>query len=181
MSSLSLLRAVFLRYFNASGCDLDGEIGEDHNPETHLIPRILMAITGEIEAMTIFGTDYPTPDGTCIRDYIHVNDLAAAHALALTYLRAGNETTAVNLGTGNGFSVKQIIDTAEQVTGRKVPINYGPRRAGDPPELICNPAKAKTVLGWEAQYKDPRSHIESAWKWMTGPRKGRYAKRESKK
>lgn len=168
------LRAVFLRYFNASGCDLEGEIGEDHTPETHLIPRILMAITGEIEAMTVFGTDYPTPDGTCIRDYIHVNDLAAAHALALSYLREGKETTAVNLGTGNGFSVKQIIDTAEQVTGRKVPINYGPRRAGDPPELICNPAKAKAVLGWEAQYKDPRSHIESAWKWMTGPRKGRY-------
>ncbi|MDB6075968.1 MAG: UDP-glucose 4-epimerase [Verrucomicrobiaceae bacterium] len=168
------LRAVFLRYFNASGCDLDGEIGEDHTPETHLIPRILMAITGEIEAMTVFGTDYPTPDGTCIRDYIHVNDLASAHALALTYLRAGNETTAVNLGTGNGFSVKQIIDTAEQVTGRKVPLNYGPRRAGDPPELICNPAKAKAVLGWEAEYKDPRSHIESAWKWITGPHKGRY-------
>ncbi len=168
------LRAVFLRYFNASGCDLEGEIGEDHTPETHLIPRILMAITGEIEAMTVFGTDYPTPDGTCIRDYIHVNDLAAAHALALNYLRAGNETTAVNLGTGNGFSVKQIIDTAEQVTGRKVPVTYGPRRAGDPPELICNPAKARAVLGWEAQYKDPRSHIESAWKWMTGPRKGRY-------
>ncbi|MDB6140209.1 MAG: UDP-glucose 4-epimerase [Verrucomicrobiaceae bacterium] len=168
------LRAVFLRYFNASGCDMEGEIGEDHTPETHLIPRILMAITGEIETMTVFGTDYPTPDGTCIRDYIHVNDLATAHALALQYLRAGNETTAVNLGTGNGFSVKQIIDTAEQVTGRKVPVAYGPRRAGDPPELICNPAKAKAVLGWEAQYKDPRSHIESAWKWMTGPREGRY-------
>ena len=170
------LRTVFLRYFNASGCDPDGEIGEDHNPETHLIPRILMAITGEAEALTVFGTDYPTPDGTCIRDYIHVNDLASAHALALTYLRAGHETTAVNLGTGCGFSVKQIIQTVEQVTGRTVPVQYGPRRAGDPPELICNPAKAKAVLGWEAQYKDPRSHIESAWKWMTGPRGGRYAK-----
>ena len=170
------LRAVFLRYFNASGCDLEGAIGEDHTPETHLIPRILMAITGEIDAITVFGTDYPTPDGTCIRDYIHVSDLASAHALALSYLRAGNDTTAVNLGTGHGFSVKQIIDTAQQVTGRTVPVTYGPRRAGDPPELICNPAKAKAVLGWEAVHKDPRSHIESAWRWITGPKGGRYTK-----
>jgi UDP-glucose-4-epimerase GalE len=169
------LRSVFLRYFNASGCDLEGEIGEDHNPETHLIPRVLMAITGEIPAITVFGTDYPTPDGTCIRDYIHVNDLASAHALALGYLREGGETTAVNLGTGRGFSVKEIIKTAEDVTGSAVPVEYGPRRAGDPSELICNPAKAKAVLGWEAQHKDPRSHIQSAWNWMSGPRKGRYA------
>ena len=170
------LRAVFLRYFNASGCDLEGAIGEDHTPETHLIPRILMAITGEIEAITVFGTDYPTPDGTCIRDYIHVNDLASAHALALKYLRNGGETTAVNLGTGRGFSVKEIIQTAEAVTGRTVPVQYGPRRAGDPSELICLPTKAKEVLGWEAQYKDPRSHLESAWKWISGPHGGRYAK-----
>jgi len=169
------LQSVFLRYFNASGCDLDGEIGEDHNPETHLIPRILMALTGEIESITVFGTDYPTEDGTCIRDYIHVNDLANAHALALEHLRAGGESTAVNLGTGRGFSVKEIISTAEEVTGKKVPVSYGPRRAGDPPELICNPAKAKAVLGWEAEFKDPRQHIESAWKWITGPRKGRYS------
>lgn len=170
------LRSVCLRYFNASGCDFEGMIGEDHQPETHLIPRILMAITGEIEAITVFGTDYPTPDGTCIRDYIHVNDLASAHALALDYLRSGGATTAVNLGTGRGFSVKEIIHTAESVTGRKVPVEYGPRRAGDPSELICNPAKANAVLGWEAQYKDPRSHIESAWKWISGPRGGRYSK-----
>jgi UDP-glucose 4-epimerase len=168
------LRSVFLRYFNASGCDMDGELGEDHNPETHLIPRILMAITGEIEAMTVFGTDYPTPDGTCIRDYIHVEDLALAHALALNYLREGHPSTAVNLGTGRGFSVKEIIQTAEAITGKTVPVSYGPRRAGDPSELIANPAKAKAVLGWEAQHKDPRSHIESAWKWMSGPGKGRY-------
>jgi UDP-glucose-4-epimerase GalE len=170
------LRCVFLRYFNASGCDLEGEIGEDHNPETHLIPRILMAITGEIDAITVFGTDYPTADGTCIRDYIHVNDLAAAHVLALDYLRKGGETTAVNLGTGRGFSVKEIIRVSEEVTGLKVPVSYGPHRAGDPSELICNPAKAKAVLGWEAQLKDPRAHIESAWRWMSGPRKGRYRK-----
>lgn len=168
------LKSVFLRYFNASGCDAEGVIGEDHDPETHLIPRILMAVTGEIGSMTVFGTDYPTPDGTCIRDYIHVNDLARAHALALDYLRKGGDTTAVNLGTGRGFSVKEIISTAEDVTGKTVPVTYGPRRAGDPPELIANPAKAKEVLGWEAQFKDPRQHIESAWKWLTGPRKGRY-------
>ena len=168
------LKSVFLRYFNASGSDPEGRIGEDHDPETHLIPRVLMAAKGEIESMTIFGTDYPTPDGTCIRDYIHVNDLASAHALALEYLRGDGETTAVNLGTGRGFSVKEIIATAEAVTGKTIPVEYGERRAGDPAELICDPAKAKEVLGWEAVNKEPRSHIESAWKWMTGPRGGRY-------
>lgn len=170
------LECVFLRYFNASGCDPDGTIGEDHDPETHLIPRILMAIRGDIDSITVFGTDYPTPDGTCIRDYIHVCDLANAHALALDYLRRGGESTAVNLGTGRGFSVKEIISTVEEVTGKKVPVSYGPRRAGDPSELICQPAKAKAVLGWEAQYKDPRSHIESAWRWMSSATAGRYAK-----
>lgn len=169
------LKSVFLRYFNASGCDPAGEIGEDHDPETHLIPRILMAATGEIENITVFGTDYPTPDGTCIRDYIHVNDLATAHALALEYLREGGGTEAVNLGTGRGFSVNEIIQTAQAVTGKTIPVSYGPRRPGDPPELICHPTKAKTLLGWEATHKDPREHIQSAWNWMTGPKKGRYA------
>jgi UDP-glucose-4-epimerase GalE len=140
------LKSVFLRYFNASGCDPAGEIGEDHDPETHLIPRILMAATGEIENITVFGTDYPTPDGTCIRDYIHVNDLATAHALALDYLRQGGNTEAVNLGTGRGFSVNEIIQTAQAVTGKTIPVSYGPRRPGDPPELICQPTKAKTLL-----------------------------------
>ncbi len=169
------LRSIFLRYFNASGCDLDGEIGEDHEPETHLIPRILMAAKGEIEHIQVFGTDYPTPDGTCIRDYIHVNDLATAHALALHYLRKGGATDAVNLGTGRGFSVNEIIRTAEAVTGKSIPVQYGPRRAGDPPELIADASKAKTLLGWEAQMKDPRQHIESAWRWINGPRGGRYS------
>ncbi|HEY2574059.1 MAG TPA: UDP-glucose 4-epimerase GalE, partial [Verrucomicrobiaceae bacterium] len=169
------LKSVFLRYFNASGGDPGGAIGEDHDPETHLIPRVLMAATGEIESITVFGTDYPTPDGTCIRDYIHVCDLARAHALALEHLRRGGESTAINLGTGRGFSVKEIITTAESVTGKRIPVNYGPRRAGDPPELVAAPAKAKAMLGWEAEYKNPRSHIEHAWKWLTGPRKGRYA------
>ncbi|MBB5037481.1 UDP-glucose 4-epimerase GalE [Prosthecobacter dejongeii] len=169
------LKSVFLRYFNASGCDPEGQIGEDHDPETHLIPRILMAAAGEIADITVFGTDYPTPDGTCIRDYIHVNDLASAHALALGYLRGGGSTEAVNLGTGRGFSVNEIIQTAQAVTGKSIPVSYGPRRAGDPPELICQPAKAKALLGWEAQHQDPREHIQSAWNWMTGPKKGHYA------
>ena len=172
------LKSVFLRYFNASGCDAEGRIGEDHEPETHLIPRVLMAITGEIENITVFGTDYPTPDGTCIRDYIHVCDLARAHALALDYLRRDGETVAVNLGTGRGFSVREIIATAEQVTGKTVPVSYGPRRAGDPPELVANPARAKEVLGWVAEHRDPAEHITSAWKWLTGPRLGRYPKKQ---
>jgi len=167
------IKSVFLRYFNASGCDPGGEIGEDHNPETHLIPRILMAVTGEVDKLTVFGTDYPTPDGTCIRDYIHVNDLADAHEKGLAYLRDGGDTTAVNLGTGRGFSVKEIIDAAQQVTGKDVPVEYGDRRAGDPAQLIADPSKAKEVLGWEAQYKDPAYHLETAWKWMS-ERGGRY-------
>ncbi|WP_395749181.1 UDP-glucose 4-epimerase GalE [Prosthecobacter sp.] len=168
------LKSVFLRYFNASGCHPSGEIGEDHNPETHLIPRILMAATGEIENITVFGTDYATPDGTCIRDYIHVCDLASAHALALSYLRKGGETIAVNLGTGRGFSVKEIISTAEAVTGKKISVIYGPRRAGDPSELVAEPKLAKEMLQWQAVHTDPRDHIESAWKWMNGERRGRY-------
>ena len=169
------LKSVFLRYFNASGCHPSGEIGEDHNPETHLIPRVLMAATGEIENITVFGTDYDTPDGTCIRDYIHVCDLASAHALALNYLRRGGETVAVNLGTGRGFSVKEIISTAEEVTGKKISVSYGDRRAGDPSELIANPKLAKEILGWEAVHTNPREHIDSAWRWMNGERRGRYA------
>ena len=168
------IRSVFLRYFNASGCDPSGEIGEDHDPETHIIPNVLMAVTGERENFTIFGTDYPTPDGTCIRDYIHVVDLARAHALALDYLRQGGATTACNLGTGRGASVREIIDTAEQVTGKKVPLQTGPRRAGDPAELVADPSLAREVLGWEAEHKDVRYAIETAWAWMTGPRGGRY-------
>ena len=168
------IRAVCLRYFNASGCSADGLIGEDHDPETHLIPLALMAITGEIEQLTVFGTDYPTPDGTCIRDYIHVDDLGRAHIAALSYLEGGGESTQVNLGTGKGTSVKQIIDTAESVTGKKMPVTYGERRAGDPPELVANATKAKQVLGWEAQITDLTEIISSAWSWMSGPRKGRY-------
>ena len=169
------IRSVRLRYFNASGCSLDGAIGEDHDPETHLIPNALRAARGETGAMTVFGTDYPTPDGTCVRDYIHVLDLARAHVKALEYLEGGGESTACNLGTGKGTSVKEIIEMAQSVTGLEVPVEYGDRRAGDPPELVADARFAKEKLGWEAQITDLRQTIESAWAWMTGDKGGKYA------
>ncbi|HUF62292.1 MAG TPA: UDP-glucose 4-epimerase GalE [Verrucomicrobiales bacterium] len=168
------LRSVCLRYFNACGCSIDGSLGEDHDPETHLIPRVLMAARGEIEAVTVFGTDYPTPDGTCIRDYIHVEDLARAHILALDYLTRGGASTACNLGAGSGVSVRSILEIAENVTGRPVPVRYGPRRPGDPPELVADPSRARELLGWQAEHPGVSSAVESAWRWMTGPRQGRY-------
>lgn len=168
------LKSACLRYFNASGCSADGEIGEDHDPETHLIPRVLMAITGEVETLEVYGTDYPTPDGTCIRDYIHVEDLAEAHGLALDHLLAGKPSVRCNLGTGQGISVKQIISAAEEVTGKSVPVRYGPRREGDPAELIADPSLAREVLGWVAKRRDVSRIVGSAWAWMDGPRKGRY-------
>ncbi|HEY7091369.1 MAG TPA: UDP-glucose 4-epimerase GalE [Tepidisphaeraceae bacterium] len=154
-----------LRYFNASGCAMDGTIGEDHDPETHLIPVVLQAVLGVREGITVFGTDYPTPDGTNVRDYIHVDDLADAHIKAMERLQPG-QSIFCNLGTGNGFSVKQIIATVEKVTGKKVPVKYGPRRAGDAIALWADPSRAKKLLGWEAKYKDPESIIRSAWKWF---------------
>lgn len=171
------LKSVFLRYFNASGSSTDGLIGEDHEPETHLIPVILQTLTGTREYIEVFGTDYPTPDGTCVRDYIHVDDLADAHLKAIDYLIGGGDTNWFNLGTGLGLSVKEILDTVEKVTGKKVPVRYGPRREGDPPYLIANPQKAKDILGWEAQYKDAGAIVETAWKWMTGPRGGHFCNR----
>lgn len=168
------LRSTCLRYFNASGCSADGLIGEDHNPETHLIPRVLMALTGEAGPVEVFGTDYPTPDGTCIRDYIHVEDLAAAHARALEHLDAGGESLRVNLGTGVGISVREIIQAVEKATGREVPLMYGPRRAGDPAQLVADPSLAFEKLGWKAEKTDILETVSSAWKWMSGPRGGRY-------
>lgn len=167
------LRHVILRYFNAAGSSEDALIGEDHDPETHLIPRTLMAVAGTCPPLTVFGTDYPTPDGTCIRDYVHVLDLADGHARALAYLRSGGSSTACNLGTGNGVSVQQIIDLAEEITGKKVPREYGPRRAGDPPSLVADPTRAREILQWVAARPDPRTIIESAWRWISGPRGGR--------
>ena len=168
------LRSACLRYFNASGSAEDGIIGEDHDPETHLIPRVLMAVTGEIEYLEVFGTDYDTPDGTCIRDYIHVEDLADAHALALDHLAEGGESIQCNLGTGVGVSVKQIIEAVEEITGRTVPVRYGPRREGDPGRLVAEPSLAKSLLGWEARRKDVREMVRPAWKWVSGPNHGRY-------
>ena len=160
-----------LRYFNACGCAMDGTIGEDHDPETHLIPVMLQAILGLRPGLTVFGTDYPTPDGTNVRDYIHVDDLADAHIKAMEKLDT-LKSVFCNLGTGAGFSVKQIIATAEKVTGKKVPVTFGPRRPGDAIALYADPSKAKELLGWEAQHKDPETIIRSAWNWFKDHPKG---------
>ena len=155
-----------LRYFNASGCAMDSSLGEDHDPETHLIPVVLQAILGVREKVTVFGTDYPTPDGTAVRDYIHVDDLADAHILAMEKLKDG-QPMFLNLGTGRGFSVREIIASAEKVTGKKVPVQFGPRRAGDAIALYADPSRAKQTLGWEAKHKDPETIIRSAWNWFS--------------
>lgn len=168
------LKYAALRYFNAAGCSEDGKIGEDHNPETHLIPLVLEAAAGTRPEITIFGVDYDTPDGSCIRDYIHVNDLARAHILAISKLEAGAESFQCNLGTGIGHSVKSLIAAAEKVTGRSIPVKIGERRAGDPAELVAAPGRAKTLLGWEAEIKDLETILQTAWAWISGPRNGHY-------
>ena len=161
------IRSVSLRYFNACGADPEGEIGEEHDPETHLFPLILDAALGKRAAIDVFGTDYPTPDGTAVRDYIHVQDLADAHVKALSYLFEGGATTQVNLGTGTGNSVTEVIDAVERVTGRKVPKRLVARRAGDPPELVADPTKANALLGWKPKMSDIDSIIRTAWAWHT--------------
>jgi len=153
-----------LRYFNASGASPDGTIGEDHSPETHLIPLVIHALMGKRSHVEIFGTDYPTPDGTCIRDYIHVDDLAEAHRLALDAIQPGKGLH-VNLGIGRGYSVRELIRIAEEVTGKKVPFKEGPRRAGDPPELVAAADKARRELGWQPKYTELKPIIETAWNW----------------
>lgn len=163
------LRYMSLRYFNAAGADESGEIGELHDPETHLIPAALKAVTGERGELELYGSDYPTPDGTCVRDYIHVSDLADAHVLALKHIEAGNSSAALNLGTGLGCSVKQVITMVEEVTGSKVPRRMGPRRPGDPPTLVADPARAQTVLQWKAT-RSLREIVQTAWKWEQGGR-----------
>jgi UDP-glucose-4-epimerase GalE len=159
------LRSVMLRYFNACGADSSGEIGERHDPEPHLIPRVLMAAAGEIDAIDVFGTDYPTADGTAVRDYIHVCDLADAHVAALRYLLSDGATIALNLGTGRGHSVREVIAAARRATARDIPVRYGARREGDPPMLVADSSLAKTTLGFEPKWLDIERIIASAWKW----------------
>ncbi|MHC5267577.1 UDP-glucose 4-epimerase GalE [Enterococcus sp. LJL98] len=159
------MKYVALRYFNVAGAKSDASIGEDHTPETHLVPIILEVALGKREALSIFGDDYETPDGTCIRDYVHVEDLIAAHILALEYLKAGNESNVFNLGSNNGYSVKEMLDAAREVTGKEIPACVAPRRAGDPGSLVASSAKAREILGWQPVYTDVKKIIETAWNW----------------
>lgn len=159
------LRYVALRYFNACGAHPSGAIGEAHAPETHLIPLILQVPNGQREKISIFGDDYATKDGTCVRDYIHVTDLAQAHILALDYLLKGGDNNVFNLGNGVGFTVKEVIDVARKVTGHPIPAEISPRRAGDPAQLVASSDKAKDVLGWKPQYADLETIVSSAWAW----------------
>ncbi len=162
------LRSTCLRYFNAAGADPDGELGERHDPETHLIPLALQVASGRRPSITVFGDDYATPDGTCIRDYIHVNDLGEAHWLALQRLWEGGSSTAYNLGNGHGFSVREVIDTARAVTGREIPVEYGKRRPGDPARLVADARRAQAELGWKPRRADLATIIADAWRWEMG-------------
>lgn len=164
------LRSVALRYFNAAGASEAAEIGEAHQPETHLIPNVLKAVLGQGPGLKVFGADYPTADGTCVRDYVHVEDLAQAHALALDYMERHDGAHAFNLGSGQGFSVREVIAAVEQATGRQVPYEMAPRRAGDPAVLVASNERAKQELGWQPKYNDLRSIIESAWRWHSDPK-----------
>ena len=163
---------VILRYFNACGAHPNGDIGEDHDPETHLIPLVLKAAGSRKKDVTIFGTDYDTEDGTCIRDYIHVMDLADAHIKALLYLAKGSKSQTINLGLGRGFSEREIIDSAKRVTGRDIKVIEGKRRKGDPAVLVASNEKAREILSWEPYYTEIDSIMETAWKWHKGHPKG---------
>lgn len=158
-------KSVCFRYFNAAGADPNGLLGEDRNLETHLIPLVLFAALGKRDSIAIFGTDYDTPDGTCIRDYIHVNDLASAHILGLEYLLKGGKSDFFNLGNGGGFSVKEVIETARQVTGKEIKAVECDRRPGDPPALVGSSKKAIETLGWSPEYPDIKNIISHAWQW----------------
>jgi UDP-glucose-4-epimerase GalE len=159
------MRWIALRYFNAAGADPDGEIGEDHDPESHLIPLVIGAVQGLRPPVRVFGTDYPTPDSTAVRDYVHVADLADAHLRALDRLEHSTPSQALNLGTGRGHSVRDVIETVARVSGRDVPFVEAPRRAGDPPELVADPSRAREVLGWSCQYADLETIVRHAWTW----------------
>lgn len=163
-------KSISLRYFNAAGADPEAEIGEAHVPETHLVPLALFVARGDTSSLTIFGSDYPTPDGTCIRDYVHVSDLADAHVLALKYLDGGGSTCSLNLGTGKGWSVAEVIQTVVEVSGRQIAVSKGQRRPGDPPILVADPTAAMRVLGWIPKYPHIKTQIEHAWKWLSQQR-----------
>lgn len=158
-------RSVALRYFNAAGADAEARIGERHQPETHLIPLALQAVLGKRPALKVFGRDYETPDGTCIRDYIHIDDLSSAHLLALEYLWNGGETAAFNLGNGAGFSVQEVLDAVATVAGKPVPIENTERRAGDPARLVADASLARKTLAWQPQYPDLTTIVQHAWQW----------------
>ena len=159
------LRYIALRYFNAAGCDPEGKLGEDHDPETHLIPLVLDVALGRRDHIVIFGTDYPTPDGTCIRDYVHVSDLAVAHALAVEELKGGGQSTAYNLGIGRGYSVREVIAACQKITGSEIKVAEGPRRPGDPPQLVADPSRAYRELGWKPRFTELREIVRTAWEW----------------
>jgi UDP-glucose-4-epimerase GalE len=163
------MKHVNLRYFNAAGADPDGELGEDHDPETHLIPRVLMTALDRFKDVEIFGADYPTKDGTCVRDYVHVSDLAAAHVLALEWLLQGRPSECFNLGTGQGYTVNEVVERARAITGRAIAAISSPRRAGDPPVLVAGNEKATKTLGWQPRYAALDEIISSAWKWHQRP------------
>ena len=160
-----------LRYFNAAGASPDGDLGEDHTPESHLIPLVLQVALGQREHITIFGSDYPTPDGTCIRDYIHVDDLGQAHVRALDLLEPGAELK-LNLGTGRGYSVLEVIEACRRATGQKIPAVNGDRRPGDPPELVADSSRARKILGWEPKYADIDTIVQTAWRWHSAHPRG---------
>jgi len=159
------LKSVCLRYFNAAGADPEGQLGERHVPETHLIPLVLHTAHGKLPQLTIFGQDYDTPDGTCVRDYVHINDLCQAHLLALQQLFAGGNSAVYNLGNGEGFSIRQVIEIARQITGKRIPIMIGERRGGDPARLVADSRIARQQLGWQPQYADLSTIIQHAWQW----------------
>ena len=168
LAELSRIKAVkytSLRYFNAAGADLENGLGEDHNPETHLIPRVIAAALGEEPEATVYGTDYPTPDGTCVRDYIHIIDLCRAHMLALKHLEGGGGSGIFNLGNGNGFSVREVIESVKRVSGADFEVVESGRRAGDPPSLVASSDRIKEELGWEPEFKGLDAIVETAWKW----------------
>lgn len=172
------LRYAALRYFNAAGASPTSDIGEDHTPESHLIPIILQVALGQRPSVTVFGTDYPTPDGTCIRDYIHVDDLATAHERALAGLDE-EPTIEVNLGSGQGYSVREVIAECQRVTGREIAVEFGPRRAGDPPKLVAKPDRAKALLGWQPRFSSLSNIVQTAWRWHSSHPQG-YATRHRK-